>query len=232
KCENRTARQPPLSHSSSSALASHKSAVSKPSVNQPYTSASSVRASSRQPQSLGRGNLGQEGFHQGGLADAGLATDEHHAPLAALRLGDPGLELAQLRLAADHPARWQRLRGGRSRRMGRRLLEHADEAIAAPVHSLDILRRLRLVPQYPAQLADAHRQHALARRQPRPYRLQQLLFLHHPTRTCEQIPQDGEALGPQVYGFLPTPESLVAPMQLKGSKPHLLDALHNSPRRR
>jgi hypothetical protein len=90
----------------------------------------------------------------------------------------------------------------------------ADETVPAPVHRLDEVWGLGVIPQRLAQLTNADGQHDLTDRRLRPQGLEQGVFGEELIRVFDQIPQEGEGFGPQDTDLGAAPQAFVGQIEL------------------
>src|SRR5262249_3420494 len=110
------------------------------------------------------GALGEERLDQRGLADARLPGDEDDLARAVPDVAQPRVKRRQLLVAPNecgsrrpHGREWE---GARIAPRG--TMRGGREAVAAPVHGLDVARRMRVVAESLAQLAHAALEHRVA----------------------------------------------------------------------
>jgi hypothetical protein len=99
-----------------------------------------------------------------------------------------------------------------------RFRHRSDEAIAAAMDRLDELRRLRIVGQHPADLADADLQGSVADEDPRPDPVEELVFRHEPARPLRQTLQDRKSFRGQREGLRPEPQGRIRDFEAEGTE--------------
>ena len=78
--------------------------------------------------------------------------------------------------------------------------DRRHEAIAAPVRRLDVGRRLRIVAEGLADLADADLERGVAHEHAGPHHVEELLLGHQPAGVPRQVVQHAERLGREGHG--------------------------------
>lgn len=92
----------------------------------------------------------------------------------------------------------------------------ADEAVAAAMCRFDEARRLRIVRERPAELADGDLEDAVADEDVAPDRADQAVLRHEPPAVLDQMPQHREGLRRELDGLFALPEALVHEVQVEG----------------
>jgi hypothetical protein len=88
-----------------------------------------------------------------------------------------------------------------------------DEAIAAPMHGLDVAQPLGSIVERPAQLTNAYRQDPVAHGGLWPYRLEQLHLGDQLPSPAGELPQYGRGLGRQGDDAWASPQQAVEPIE-------------------
>jgi hypothetical protein len=94
------------------------------------------------------------------------------------------------------------------------LVAGTDETVPAPVHRLDEVWGLGVIPQRLAQLTNTDGQHDLADRRLQPQGLEQGVFDEKLPRVFDQIAQEGEGFGPQGTCLCAAPQAFVGQIEL------------------
>jgi hypothetical protein len=158
---------------------------------------------------------GEERFDERRLADPGRARHEDDLALARDGSLEERLQSRELDRTADERSR----RDGLGHRHRPHLMRCADEAKAAAMNRLDEGRRLGVVAQRDAQLADRLRQRVRRDCDVTPDGVQQLVFRDEHAGTLDEVEEDRPRLRPQWYSDASPGE--LAPTQIEAESSEL-----------